>query len=99
MHDLELPDTEKFNKYIDLNLICKQTAEMKSQFHEKINFVELLYLHSKNAKFILQGFFARLTMYNFYELITSHIIIDNKHKNMSIKLIFLSLYIYTVNFY
>ena len=35
---LELPDTEKFDEYIDLNLTRKQTNEMKRLFQEKNKF-------------------------------------------------------------
>lgn len=42
----------------------------------------LLYFHSKKTEYILQEIFAKLTMYNFVELIVSHTIIkQNKRKH------------------
>lgn len=42
----------------------------------------LLYFHSKKTEYILQEIFAKLTMYNFVELIISHTIIkQNKRKH------------------
>ena len=40
----------------------------------------LSYLHSKKTEYILQEIFARLTMYNFAELITSHVVVKQKNR-------------------
>ena len=48
----------------------------------------LLHFHAKKVENIHQEIFARLIMYNFYELITSHTIIHSKNRK----------YAYTVNF-
>ena len=40
----------------------------------------LSYLHSKKTEYILQEIFAKLTMYNFAELITSHVVVKQKNR-------------------
>ena len=37
-------------------------------------------VHSKKTEYILQEIFARLTMYNFAELITSHVVVKQKNR-------------------
>ena len=48
----------------------------------------LIYFHSKKAEFILQEIFAKLTMYNFAELITSHVVIRQKKRKCLYKVNF-----------
>lgn len=48
----------------------------------------LLFFQSKKAECILQEIFAKLTMYNFTELITSHIVIRQKRRKLSYKINF-----------
>lgn len=48
----------------------------------------LLFFHSKKAEYILQEIFAKLTMYNFTELITSHVVIRQKRRKLSYKINF-----------
>lgn len=45
----------------------------------------LLHFHSKKTEYILQEIFAKLTMYNFAELITSLVVIQKKHRKLSYK--------------
>lgn len=151
---LDLPDTDEFDEYIDLNLTRKQTNEIKRQLQNKNKYrriahnktfdylpstsrkadatvlyhlpfrivrfpisedsyevvvtnlgfeefppeelkklygmrwgietsfrdlkytVGLLHFHSKKVEYILQEIFASLIMYNFSELITSHVVIE-----------------------
>ena len=40
----------------------------------------LVYFRSKKTEYILQEIFARLTMYNFAELITSHVVVKQKNR-------------------
>lgn len=47
--------------------------------------VGLLHFHSKKAEYIIQEIFAKLTMYNFTELITSLVVIRKKDKKYSYK--------------
>lgn len=42
--------------------------------------IGLLHFHAKKVEFIHQEIFARLIMYNFTELIVSHIVIENKSR-------------------
>lgn len=48
----------------------------------------LIYFHSKKTEFILQEIFAKLTMYNFTELITSHVIIKQKKRKHPVQVNF-----------
>jgi len=55
---------------------------IETSFRELKYTVGLLHFHAKKTEHILQEIFARLTMYNFSELITSHVIVqkqDRKH--------------------
>jgi len=47
--------------------------------------VGLLYFHSKKAEYIRHEIAARLIMYNFFELITTHVIIKKKDRKHSYK--------------
>ena len=40
----------------------------------------LVYFRSKKTEYILQEIFARLTMYNFAELITSHVVVKQRNR-------------------
>ena len=48
----------------------------------------LIYFHSKKTEFILQEIFAKLTMYNFTELITSHVTIKQKKRKYPVQVNF-----------
>ena len=48
----------------------------------------LLHFHSKKVEYILQEIFARLIMYNFSELITSHVVIEKKDRKYEYKVNF-----------
>lgn len=166
LHGLELPDTEEFDEYIDLNLTRKQTNEMKELRKQRNSFrriahnktfdflplksrksdaavlyhlpfrivrfpisdnsyevvvtnldarefppdslkklygmrwgietsfrdlkytVGLLHFHSKKVEYILQEIFASLIMYNFSELITSHVVIEKGTRKYEYKVNF-----------
>ena len=47
--------------------------------------IGLLYFHSKKAEYIRHEIAARLIMYNFFELITTHVIIETKNRKHSYK--------------
>lgn len=47
--------------------------------------VGLLYFHSKKAEYIRHEITARIIMYNFFELITSHVIIHKKNRKYCYK--------------
>lgn len=166
LHGLELPDTDEFDEYIDLNLTRKQTNKMKQLFQRKNNFrrishnkkfdylptkskkseetvlyhlpfrivrfpitdntyevvvtnldvkefppdelkklygmrwgietsfrdlkytVGLLHFHSKKVEYILQEIYASLIMYNFSELITTHVVIEKGNRKHEYKVNF-----------
>lgn len=166
LHGLDLPDTAKFDEYIDLNLTRKQTNEMKKLFQKKNEYrkiahnktfdylpskskksdatvlyhlpfrivrfpisdnsyevvvtnldatefppdslkklygmrwgietsfrdlkytIGLLHFHSKKVEYILQEIFASLIMYNFSELITSHVVIEKGTRKYEYKVNF-----------
>lgn len=48
----------------------------------------LIYFHSKKAENILQEVFAKLIMYNFTEMITSHVVIKQKKRKFTYKVNF-----------
>ena len=48
----------------------------------------LSYFHSKKTEYILQEIFARLTMYNFAELITSHVVVKQNNRKHSYRINF-----------
>ena len=55
---------------------------IETSFRELKYSVGLINFHAKKREYIIQEIFARLTMYNFTEMITSHIVIgqtDTKH--------------------
>lgn len=163
LHGLDLPDTEEFDEYIDLNLTRKQTNEMKNLLQQKNTYrwiphkctfdylpskskksdsavlyhlpfrivrfpisdnsyevvvtnldavefpsdelkklygmrwgietsfrdlkytIGLLHFHSKKVDYILQEIFAGLIMYNFSELITSHVVIEKGSRKYKYK--------------
>ena len=51
--------------------------------------ISLCIFLQKKVEHILQEIYARLIMYNFSELITSHVIIERKTENMNTKPTFL----------
>ncbi len=61
---------------------------IETSFRELKYAIGLVNLHSKKAAYIIQEIFARLTIYNFCELITTHVVIHQKD----------SKYTYQVNF-
>ena len=48
----------------------------------------LVYFHSKKEEYITQEIFAKLTMYNFTELITSHVVIHQRNRKHPCKVNF-----------
>lgn len=57
---------------------------IETSFRELKYSIGLINFHSKKGDFIIQEVFARLTMYNFCEIITLHTIILQKKESMSI---------------
>ena len=53
---------------------------IETSFRDLKYSLALSYFHSKKTENILQEIFARLTMYNFAELITSHVVVKQKNR-------------------
>ena len=53
---------------------------IETSFRDLKYTLALSYFHSKKTENILQEIFARLTMYNFAELITSHVVVKQKNR-------------------
>ena len=61
---------------------------IETSFRELKYTVGLLHFHAKKVEFIHQEIFARLTMYNFYELITQSVVIQQKDRKYAYKVNF-----------
>ncbi|MDV3425826.1 MAG: IS4 family transposase [Bacillota bacterium] len=61
---------------------------IETSFRELKYAIGLTSFHSKKVAHILQEIFARLTMYNFCEIITTHVIIQQKHRKYSCQINF-----------
>ena len=61
---------------------------IETSFRDLKYTVGLLHFHSKKVEYIFQEIFAGLIMYNFSELITSHVIIKNGNKKYEYKVNF-----------
>lgn len=56
---------------------------IETSFRELKYAIGLTNFHSKKAEYIIQEIFARLTMYNFCEIITTHVVIQQKSERYS----------------
>lgn len=61
---------------------------IETSFRDLKHTLGLLHLHAKKVEFILQEIFAKLTMYNFCELITQSIVIQQGQKKYAYKVNF-----------
>ena len=61
---------------------------IETSFRDLKHTLALLHLHAKKVEFILQEIFAKLTMYNFCELITKSVVIQQKQKKYAYKVNF-----------
>lgn len=61
---------------------------IETSFRDLKYTIGLLHFHSKRVEYIFQEIFARLIMYNFSELITSHVVMEKKDRK----------YVYKANF-
>ena len=61
---------------------------IETSFRELKHTVGLLHFHAKKVEFIIQEIFARLIMYNFTELITSHVVIQKSNRKYPCKVNF-----------
>lgn len=56
---------------------------IETSFRELKYAIGLINFHSKKTDYIIQEIFARLTMYNFCEIITTHVVIQQKDRKYS----------------
>ena len=61
---------------------------IETSFRDLKYSLALSYFYSKKTENILQEIFARLTMYNFAELITSHVVVKQKSRKHSYRINF-----------
>ena len=61
---------------------------IETSFRDLKHTLGLLHLHAKKVEFIFQEIFAKLTMYNFCELITQSVVIKQKQKKYAYKVNF-----------
>ncbi len=61
---------------------------IETSFRDLKHTLGLLHLHAKKVEFVLQEIFAKLTMYNFCELITQSVVIKQKQKKYAYKVNF-----------
>ena len=61
---------------------------IETSFRELKHTVGLQHFHAKKVEFVHQEIFARLTMYNFYELITQSVVIQKKNRKFTYKVNF-----------
>ncbi len=72
----------------DLKELYSMRWGIETSFRSLKYTLGLLFFHSKKVEYILQEIFAKLTMYNFTELITSHVVIKQKNRKLSYKINF-----------
>ena len=80
-------DSNEFNVN-ELKELYAMRWGIETSFRELKYTLALNYFHSKKTEYILQEVFARLVMYNFCELITSHVAVKQKNRK----------YLYQINF-
>ncbi len=61
---------------------------IETSFRNLKHTLGLLHLHAKKVEFVLQEIFAKLTMYNFCELITQSVVIQQEQKKYAYKVNF-----------
>ena len=72
-------DKEEFN-VDELKKLYAMRWGIETSFRDLKYTIGLSYTHSKKTEYILQEVFAKLTMYNFAELITSHVVVKQKNR-------------------
>ena len=73
---------------VDLKELYAMRWGIETSFRDLKYSLALSYFHSKKTENILQEVFARLTMHNFAELITSHVVVKQKSRKHLYKINF-----------
>ena len=74
----------------EIKMLYAMRWGIETSFRDLKYTIGLLHFHSKKVDYILQEIFARLIMYNFSELITSHVVIQNGNRLYEYKVCFSS---------
>ena len=74
----------------ELKVLYAMRWGIETSFRDLKYSLALSFFHSKKTENILQEVFARLTMYNFAELITSHVVVKQKSRKHLYKINFAS---------
>ena len=82
--------TENEFSVSDLKELYAMRWGIETSFRDLKYSLALSYFHSKKTENILQEVFARLTMHNFAELITSHVVVKQKSRKHLYKINFAS---------
>ena len=72
----------------DLKQLYSMRWGIETSFRTLKYTLGLVYFHSKKEEYIIQEIFAKLTMYNFTELITSHVVIRKSNRKHPCKVNF-----------
>lgn len=80
-------NTDKF-PLAEIKRLYAMRWGIETSFRDLKHTLGLLHLHAKKVEFILQEIFAKLTMYNFCELITQSVIVQQKQKKYAYKVNF-----------
>ena len=72
----------------DLKQLYSMRWGIETSFRHLKYTIGLMYFHSKKTEYILGEIFAKLTMYNFVELIVSHTKVPNKQRKLTYSLNF-----------
>ena len=72
----------------DIKRLYAMRWGIETSFRNLKHTLGLLHLHAKKVEFVLQEIFAKLTMYNFCELITQSVVIQQAQKTHTYKVNF-----------
>ena len=72
----------------DIKILYAMRWGIETSFRNLKHTLGLLHLHAKKVEFVLQEIFAKLTMYNFCELITQSVVIQQAQKKYTYKVNF-----------
>lgn len=91
-------DKDDFPPY-ELKKLYSMRWGVETSFRNLKYTVGLLSFHSKKVEYIFQEIFSRLIMYNFSELITSHVVVQRKNQKYSRKINFSETVLICRNFF
>ncbi len=73
---------------VELKELYAMRWGIETSFRDLKYSLALSYFHAKKTEYILQEVFAKLTMYNFAELITSHVVVKQNNRKHSYRIYF-----------